>query len=61
MNEKLKKIFANCVKIAVEQDYASDFIEFDLNGDWELFEKGFEEFFNEPLYNNYEKEENDDE
>lgn len=51
MNEKLKKIFANCVKIAVEQDYASDFIEFDLNGDWELFEKGFEEFFNEPLYN----------
>lgn len=41
MNEKLKKIFANCVKIAVEQDYASDFIEFDLNGGLGIIRKRF--------------------
>ena len=48
--EKYLKALADAVRIAVDKDYASDIVEFDLNGDWDGFYAKFEEVFGEPMF-----------
>ena len=48
--DKYLKALADAVRIAVDKDYASDIVEFDLDGDWKGFNEKFEEVFGEPMW-----------
>lgn len=51
-----RKIIAELVRLAVEKDYASDYVEFDLDGNWEPLKAEFKEIFGEDLFPDYEEE-----
>ena len=48
--DKYMKALADSIRIAVDKDYASDIVEFDLDCDWEGFKQKFEEVFGEKMF-----------